>query len=671
MLLMTSAMPLWAGGEDSFLEQEDTMLMFVGERLEVLSIASRRQESAWQAPAVAQVITGDELRERGIKALSQSLETAPGFYMAQKEWGTEPYLRGMPDSVLFLYDTVPLGSDMSKLLHPLNHELSLASVKRIEIIRGPGSVLWGPDAFAGIVNVVPMTGKDLDGSETGVLYGGPGDQKSFYVNIGHDAGLWDAFVSVSGRSGEEDDTRCNLVRFWGDGETAVLPEDRMGEERPGRARYLEASGRLSFKDRITLSGLVSDYKRPYAMSEGDLTWRESRSAPFGFVKLEAKKDLDQSSALRFTGTYSWLNPEYEIIDRTLKQKERTSYGEIIYDRSFSAGRGLFTGGMSYRKKEIEDAPVWDGYLPDYLGEDNENLLPIITHDDYETRLWSMFGQYRHRIGDIDLWLGVRDDEHDDYEDHISYNAGAVWSFSSQWVFKALYGTAYRTPFARQLLEEENPDLEKIKTLSAQIAWNISKGAGLNLCGFVSHIKNHIMEDPYAGLSLPNHQRIKGVEIEGHVSPVEALRLTANLTLLDNGGPDEVYHYNDYTYFLLDGTPVKHYTDLIYPYDRGARRMFNLTATWRPVDRMSLYARLGYFSSRQLIYPRGEDDDQFSSSPGVWLLDMSGTIRDVFVPGLELELSVKNLTNNHYETPGTYTELDGNGFSMEALFRMRW
>jgi len=36
---------------------DETMLMFVGEDLEVLSIASRRQESAWQAPAVAQVVT--------------------------------------------------------------------------------------------------------------------------------------------------------------------------------------------------------------------------------------------------------------------------------------------------------------------------------------------------------------------------------------------------------------------------------------------------------------------------------------------------------------------------------------------------------------------------------------------------------------------------------------
>ncbi|MCK4470089.1 MAG: Plug domain-containing protein, partial [Desulfobacterales bacterium] len=107
-------LPPWleAGSEGSPPGHDDTMLMFVGEDLEVLSIASRRQESAWQAPAVAQVVTREELEERGIRTLSQALEMIPGFYMARKEWGTQPYLRGIPDSVLFLYDAVPLGSDI-------------------------------------------------------------------------------------------------------------------------------------------------------------------------------------------------------------------------------------------------------------------------------------------------------------------------------------------------------------------------------------------------------------------------------------------------------------------------------------------------------------------------------------------------------------------------------
>ena len=152
--------------------------------------------------------------------------------MAQKEWGSQPYLRGIPDSILFLHDTVPIGSDASKTFHSLDYELSLAGVKRIETIRGPGSVLWGPDAFAGIVNIVPLAGKDLNGFDTGVIGGGPGDQQGVFTNWGDNRQGWDLFFSASARSGKQDDRKYNLVRFWGDNVMPTPPADRFGGEVP-------------------------------------------------------------------------------------------------------------------------------------------------------------------------------------------------------------------------------------------------------------------------------------------------------------------------------------------------------------------------------------------------------------------------------------------------------
>ena len=198
-------------------------------------------------------------------------------------------------------------------------------------------------------------------------------------------------------------------------------------------------------------------------------------------------------------------------------------------------------------------PIWDSYLPDYLGSVNKSWLPRIIEEDYNTSLFSAFCQYTHKIGNVDLLLGLRSDDHDEYTDHLSYNAGVVWSPDSEWVLKLLYGTAYRTPYAKQLRDEEKPELEKIDTLNAQVAWNPSKRAGLSLCGFASWIENHTMEDPYAGLSLPNSQDIIGLELEGHLSPAESLDLSANLTLMDNSGPDETYHYLDH---IEGGPPPK-------------------------------------------------------------------------------------------------------------------
>ena len=637
--------------------QNDTMLMFVGEDLEVLSIASRRCQSAWQAPAVAHVITREEIEAKGIQTVSHALEMEPGFYMARRESGAQPYLRGIADSVLFLYDTVPTGSDISKSIHPLDHELSLAPIKRIEILRGPGSVLWGADAFAGIVNLVPMTGKDLQGAQAGVIVGSPSGQRAAYASLGHDAGEWDAFLSVTGRQGEESETAYNVVRFWQDDATAYAPEDRFGDQTPGDSRYLEFSGNFSYREWFTLSGLWRDDTRQFALSrpEEDIAWAERRGNPFGFIKLEAKKDLTAVSALRFTGAYSRLSPEYEIIDHPLEQKERTVYGEVIYDRSFMSGRGLFTGGVSYRDKRIQDAPIWDGYLPDYLGPDNENLVPGLTEEDYNDDLWSVFGQYNQKVGNFDLWAGLRHDAHDEYGDYLSYNVGSVWAPASQWMVKLLYGVAYRTPFARQLLAEDRPDTEEIKTVNLQVAWRPSRQASLSVCGFVSRIENHINEDPYAGLSLPNEQDVQGVEIEGQLSPCKTLDLMANLTLLRNDGPSEIYHWNDFSYLRPDGTVEKHYTDLKYPYNSGPDTLFNLTGAWRPTERISTFLRLGYFSSRDLIFPRSEE---IRSVSGVWLVDAGATVRDILRTGLDLKLTVRNLFDEDYDTPGTYSLIKG-------------
>ena len=91
-------------------------------------------------------------------------------------------------------------------------------------------------------------------------------------------------------------------------------------------------------------------------------------------------------------------------------------------------------------------------------------------------------------------------------------------------------------------------------------------------------------------------------------------------------------------------------------------------TWRPMDDLTFFARLGYHSSAQLIYPRA---DTFSTISGAWLLDLTGTYNNIFAPGLDLQVSVRNATNTHYEVPGTYSAIEGDPISAEIVLRMRW
>ncbi|MDX9786219.1 MAG: TonB-dependent receptor plug domain-containing protein [Desulfobacterales bacterium] len=650
---------------------DDTLLIFVGEELDVLSIATRREESAWQAPAVAKVITAQQIREGGVLTLSEALSTVPGFYMADKEWGIMPYMRGIPNSVLFLHDTVPMGSDVNKSLNPIGHELPLTAIKRIEIIRGPGSVLWGPDAFAGIVNVVPLSGKDFEGIETGLSMGTTQSQKGGYVNLGHDSGSWDAFASLSARSEEGEDRPYNVVNFWQDSDTPVPPEDRFGIGTVDTADYVDALGAVSLGNCLSATAKASLSETPYSLTgdDGEMTWPEERRVSSGYVKVEGKKETSRNAAIRVLGSYSWLNPDWKIIDLTLNQEENTVYGELLYDQSFFDGIGLLTTGVSYREKRVTDAPIWDGYLYDYLGPLNEYFVPGLTLADYESSLRSVFGQYTHKINKLELLGGIRYDDHDAYEDNVSFNGGGVWRFSRALIFKLLYGTAYRTPFSHQLLADEASKLEKIKSFTAQIGWHPSDDFNFSLTGFYNEIENHIMQDQFAGLSLPNRQETQGAEFDIQWNPFRALELRGNMTIMDHSGPNEIYKYNDYsTINPDDGTVEKHYVDLSYPYDAGPDTLINLMGVWRPSDSLSMSFRIYHISSRPLIFPRGGQSREIS---GVWLADTSLLCRDILTSGFDMRILLKNIMDEDYETPGTYYVIKGEPFRAEISFSKKW
>ena len=132
---------------------------------------------------------------------------------------------------------------------------------------------------------------------------------------------------------------------------------------------------------------------------------------------------------------------------------------------------------------------------------NTYLLPVFETEDYENKLASVFGQYLHRFTNFELWAGIRNDSHDRFEDKISYSVGGAWDFYPNLIFKAIYGTAYRTPFARQVTEECDTHLEKINSANVQLAWKPGKERKVSLTLFKNEIDNHVIEDRYSGAGL--------------------------------------------------------------------------------------------------------------------------------------------------------------------------
>jgi outer membrane receptor protein involved in Fe transport len=172
----------------------------------VVQSASKGVTTVQEAPAIVTVVTADEIKERQFHILADAIDSAPGWYRAGLLHGTleTPLVRGQPQAVQFLHDSMPL-LEPSINAQATNRIQPMEIIKRIEMITGPGGVLWGSNSLLGILNVITKDAEDVDGFETGAtLGGGIGDRRNAraYVMYGNPEVL-DGKLKVFGHASVE------------------------------------------------------------------------------------------------------------------------------------------------------------------------------------------------------------------------------------------------------------------------------------------------------------------------------------------------------------------------------------------------------------------------------------------------------------------------------------
>ncbi|MGZ8378328.1 MAG: TonB-dependent receptor plug domain-containing protein [Gemmatirosa sp.] len=139
-------------------------------------VTATRVAVATAAPtASATVLQGAELRLRGVQSVADALREVPGVAVVQQgSWGgvTSLFVRGGESRYTkVLIDGVPANQPGGQLDLAF---LSLDDVERIEIVRGPGSVLYGSDAISGVVQIFTRQGRGpaaIRGSVRGGTFG--------------------------------------------------------------------------------------------------------------------------------------------------------------------------------------------------------------------------------------------------------------------------------------------------------------------------------------------------------------------------------------------------------------------------------------------------------------------------------------------------------------------
>ncbi|MFC1852101.1 TonB-dependent receptor plug domain-containing protein [candidate division CSSED10-310 bacterium] len=185
--------PLFAQ-TDIDLEEEDLLSLL---ETEIVTV-SKRAENLFQAPAIVIILTADEIIRRGYLDLEQVLHDLPGFDISRGN-GTvysQIYQRGYrsnnTDRTLLLIDGIE-ENDLWKGAAWLSRQYPLSNIKRIEIIYGPGSTLYGANAFVGVINIITKNPVDV------LQKGGP-----LGINCQINYGTWNtkyADLTVAGKAG--------------------------------------------------------------------------------------------------------------------------------------------------------------------------------------------------------------------------------------------------------------------------------------------------------------------------------------------------------------------------------------------------------------------------------------------------------------------------------------
>ncbi len=421
-----------------------------------------------ETPSDVTVYTGDELKQTGARNVANALKYKPGIYFSQMGPHDQSFitgnstisLRGIKGGTLVLINGVPAGFNNVSHLDMIN----LQTVEKVEIIKGGGAVLYGSEAYGGVINVIT---KDSYQNNLHIATGNKG-QHDYTATIG------------AGKLG------ISLGRNES-GETGILSEVQgtktiNGEKVPyytgfGDSKKDYIGINYKFDNKLNLSYMFN--KKNYTIDY--LNSSEEKLQHFMYDDREHFTQLhfNNQKGLEATAYYNERiikNPDYYIVNPNNLEWERSNhknYGIDIKKVWENDREKVLIGLNSKRELYVDENQKFASF-----GNSSSQLKPYARFGTYSLNGYSMYGQYDRKLSDATkLVFSMR-------EDLIRSDAGNYNAFLPQLQIltklneeNSVYaniGRSFRMPNFRQLYYSsgvllQNPDLKP------EYGWNYELG----------------------------------------------------------------------------------------------------------------------------------------------------------------------------------------------------
>ena len=626
-----------------------------------------------QAPSSVTVVTEDEIKRYGYRTLADILRSVRDLHVTYDRAYSFLGVRG--------FNPADFNSRILLLVngHRVNQNLSDAAalgtdfildvdlIRQVEIVRGPGSVLYGNNAFFGVINVVTREGTDLPG-------------------VGFEAsGSYGAFDTWTGRvtygksipDGPQFLISGSIYDSTGD-DALYFKEFNTPDNNVNNGLFLDGDADRAYR----AFGSISNWN--FTLESG-YAWREKHN-PTAQHYTTFNDNHHQLTDARW---YADLRFERELAEN-LDLLARAYYDQYQFDGQFpfpqsstdATQPGLdrderlgqwygFEAHLTRRFFEHHTVAAGAEFRHDFNQERTYTQLEPIPYtyvhstDDrmsYSAFVNGEFALFPHRFTNmLTLNAGVRYDGYDKFDDAVNPRVALIYHPWTNSTFKAIYGTAFRTPNFFELFDPSNQDIspERIATYEAVCEQNIGANFRASVVGFYNRIDDVIAFDFRENAS--RYRNFDGAETLGFSVEFDAF---GTRDWLRGARGRIAYTYQDTEDLETGARPVDSPRHLV---------KFNLSVPfWE--ERLIASTDVQYTSQRASARPgpggvlvAGEDAEGF-------VLVNFNLLARKLVKGLELSAGVYNLFDEHYADPATLIhrqELipqDGRTFRVKATYR---
>ncbi|MGG5811706.1 TonB-dependent receptor plug domain-containing protein [Falsiroseomonas sp. CW058] len=506
---------------------------------ETIVTATRIPTEQARVPAAVTVLTRQDIEERGWRSLAEALATVPGMRLVQGGGlgqQASAFLRGSNSRhVLVLLDGVPV-NDPSEPNGAFNfgNEM-LGDIERIEVVRGPGSSLYGSGAIGGVVNMItrraPM---GTPARAFGDLAAGSNRTLRGVLGLEGTTPTTDFLVvgqSMSSRGSDATAPRFNANTGEREGFTGAAGTARLGwapvegSRVEGLLRWRENGAGLDNIPRDDPNNEQTD-RRLYGQLRGETAllggaWTTGLRAA---VTEDRRRNVNLPDGLNPTRTDDLFRGTRQVLD----WGNRVRLGDL---------------------GPLEEAGIAFGATHERESSDSQaGSPPFRTSVDATARNTAFHAGAQARVlGRLDLSAGLRQDLAEDYDGFTSWQLGAVLALpEAQSRLRASAGTAFKAPSLYQRFGRigtsfrGNPDLSPERSFAWEVGgetdiplFGRDDGATLGATWFDTRFRDLInFNAAFSTLENVERARARGAELSLVLRPMPWLDASAAWTVTE-------------------------------------------------------------------------------------------------------------------------------------------